>query len=65
MLGNYRPISVGTIFTKIIEKILKNIFIQFFNISNAQYGFQKESSTIEAACDLIKEVIKKRKQATT
>ena len=65
MPGNYRPISVGTIFAKIIEKILKNRFIQFFNISNSQYGFQKESSTIGAACDLIEEVIKKWKQATT
>ena len=59
MPGTFRPIFVGTIFAKFIEKILKNRFIQFFNISNSQYGFQKESSTIGAACDLIEEIIKK------
>jgi hypothetical protein len=50
MMDNYRPISLLNTFSKILEKIVHNRLSSFLNVndllSNAQYGFRKEHSTI-------------------
>ena len=42
---NYRPISLVSPFSKIIEKVLKHRFLDFMEknkvMNNAQYGFKK------------------------
>ena len=49
-MDNYRPISLLSCFSKIIEKIVGNRLTSFLDtnnlISNAQYGFRKKHSTI-------------------
>nr|XP_034824833.1 uncharacterized protein LOC117982579 [Maniola hyperantus] len=55
--GNYRPISVLPIISKIFEKIIYNRLEIFLNINNIisqnQYGFRKKSNTLSATIDLI------------
>jgi Reverse transcriptase (RNA-dependent DNA polymerase) len=49
-MDNYRPISLLNTFSKILEKIVHNRLSSFLNINNllsdSQYGFRKEHSTI-------------------
>jgi len=49
-LGNYRPISIISIFAKILEKIVKNRLIIFLEennlLSKNQFGFRKGPGTI-------------------
>lgn len=51
-LGNYRPISIITIFAKVLEKIVKNRLITFLEennlLSKNQFGFRKGLGTIDA-----------------
>lgn len=56
---NYRPISITSIFSKIIEKVIKQKLVNFFNISKHQYGFQSGSSTQGATVDLVEYIISK------
>lgn len=56
---NYRPISITSVFSKILEKAMKNRFSKFLKLSTSQYGFQKGSSTQGAAVDLIESIISK------
>lgn len=55
--SNYRPISILSCFSKILEKILYNRFIDFINKQNilfsSQYGFRKNHSTFMAILDLV------------
>jgi hypothetical protein len=55
-VSNYRPISVLPSISKIIEKIINNRLINYldkFNLlSNAQYGFRRGISTVEAISSL-------------
>lgn len=55
-VNNYRPISVLTSISKIIEKILNSRLVSFLDkfkiISNSQYGFRKSLSTQDAILDL-------------
>lgn len=57
IITNYRPISVISIFSKIIEKTLKtrikNYVNATFGFDKYQYGFQEGSSTSSAAVDLL------------
>jgi hypothetical protein len=50
IMDNYRPISLLNTFSKILEKIVHNRLSSFLNVNNllsdAQYGFRKEHSTI-------------------
>ncbi|CAH2207953.1 jg27941, partial [Pararge aegeria aegeria] len=55
--GNYRPISVLPVLSKIFEKAIYSRLIQYLNSINflyeKQYGFRSKSSTISAAIDLV------------
>ena len=56
-MNNYRPISVTSVFSKIIEKIIKMRMLSFINkyvlYNEFQYGFLKNSSTLSATVDFI------------
>ena len=62
LLDNYRPISVFTIFGKILEKILYNRLYSFFTsksvIYKKQFGFRKKHSTGHAINYSINKLIK-------
>ena len=57
-MNNYRPISISTCFSKIIEKILfvrltVNLFKKHNVIYENQYGFQSNISTSHAMLDVV------------
>ena len=56
-INNYRPISILTCFSKIIEKLIYARFINFFRkhvvIYPKQYGFLKKVSTTHAMLDVV------------
>ena len=62
LLGNYRPISVLPVFSKILERILYNRLNSFFSENNLffskQFGFQKNTSTEHAILQLTNEITK-------
>lgn len=57
-LGNYRPISLLSVFSKVIEKLMKSRLLNFLEknkiLSANQYGFQKEKSTEHALMQVTK-----------
>lgn len=60
-VNNYRPISILTSISKIIEKLLNNRLVNFLNkfnlVSNSQYGFRKGLSTQDAILDLTSTIV--------
>lgn len=59
-VGNYRPISILPLFSKILESVIKKQITHYFESSNllsaSQFGFRANLSTtlaIEKLCDLI------------
>ena len=62
LLGNYRPISVLPVFSKILERIMYNRLYSYLNDKNLfyvkQFGFQKNTSTEHAILQLINEISK-------
>ena len=54
--NNYRPISILTCFSEILERLIHNRLQQFLKkhcvIHKSQYGFQKNISTKHAALDI-------------
>ena len=62
MLGNYRPIYVLPIFSKILEKIMYNRLYNYFKNNNLfyakQFDFQKNTSTEHAALQLVNDITK-------
>ena len=62
LLGNYRPISVLPVFSKILERIMYNRLYSFFNNNNLffskQFGFQKDTSTEHAILQITEEITK-------
>ena len=62
LVGNYRPISVLPVFSKILERIMYNRLYSFFNKNNLffnkQFGFQKNTSTEHAILQLIDDITK-------
>jgi hypothetical protein len=61
-VGNYRPVSLLSGFSKIIEKLIKRRLLSFLNkysiISTKQHGFWKGRSTNTAIADFIEKVYK-------
>ena len=58
--GNYRPISVLPVFSKIFERIIQERLVSFLNgqgqLFNAQYGFCRGHSTSMAIIDLVENI---------
>ena len=59
-IENYRPISVLSVFSKILEKIMYNHLINFINKHNIlykyQFGFRKRHSTNHAIITLVDKI---------
>ncbi|CAH2087428.1 unnamed protein product [Euphydryas editha] len=58
--GNYRPISVLPVISKILEKILHNRLEKYLKsinfITERQYGFRPRSNTLTATADLVTKI---------
>lgn len=58
--SNYRPISVLSVFSKLIEKLMYSRLIKFLTnfsiLSKNQFGFQKNKSTYMAILDFIEQI---------
>ena len=56
-LCNYRPVSVLTALSKVYERLLYNIILEFVGkheiLSNQQFGFRKKYSTSHAINSLV------------
>ena len=67
--SNFRPISIVSQFSKIIEKLLKcrlNSFISKYSLINtSQYGFMNKISTEDALLDLTNSIITKKHKITS
>lgn len=61
-VNNYRPISVLSVFSKIVEKIIKKRMLQYIDhyvsTDEYQYGFLKNSSTLSATVDFVNHISK-------
>jgi hypothetical protein len=61
-VGNYRPVSLISVFSKIIEKIMHKRLLSFLSnysiINNKLHGFCKGKSTNTAIVEFIKRVYK-------
>ena len=59
-VSNYRPISLLPIFSKIIERLIYNQFMEFITehnvLSELQFGFQKNKSTEHAITSIISNI---------
>ena len=59
-VANYRPISLLPIFSKIIERLIYNQFIEYINqnkiLSELQFGFQKNKSTEQAISAIVSNI---------
>lgn len=57
LLSNYRPISLLSVFSKIIEKILAKRIIKFLEsnnlLANSQHGFRHNKSTMSALLSIL------------
>ena len=55
--GNYRPISLLSVFDKLLEKVMLNRLLQFLNKNDIlykyQFGFRKNHATSNALTEVI------------
>ena len=60
--SNYRPISILSIFAKILEKLVNSRLLEFLEVNDVfykhQYGFRKKYSTKLSLINLINDVIR-------
>ena len=60
-MNNYRPISLLSIFDKIMEKIMHNRLYHFLEVNNIlyskQFGFRKNNSTMNALIKITEKII--------
>ena len=60
--GNYRPISVLSVFSKVFERVIQVRFVSFFekqgHILGSQYGFRRGHSTNMAIMDMVEKIRK-------
>lgn len=65
-IDNYRPITLISVFSIILEKVIHNRLINFLDVINvlvdSQHGFKQGKSTGTAAVDFVGEVISKLDQ---
>ena len=58
--GNYRPISVLSVFSKIFERIIQQRILSFLkkqgSILGSQYGFRRGHSTFMAIMDMVENI---------
>ena len=58
--SNYRPVSILSQFSKILEKVFHNRLMSFINdkqiLNNSQFGFRKNMSTAMAIIELVEEI---------
>ena len=58
--SNYRPVSILTQFSKILERVFHNRLMSFINdkqiLNNSQFGFRKNMSTALAIIELVEEI---------
>ena len=59
-VNNYRPISLLSVFSKIIEKIMHSRLYSFFETNNvfysSQFGFQKHKSTQHSLIEIVEKI---------
>ena len=59
-IGNYRPISLLSSFSKILEKIVFTRMIAFLKkydiLSNFQFGFREKHSTVHALMSFVEKI---------
>ena len=62
LFGSYRPISLLSTFSKILEKAMHKKLSSFLSINNiivpSQYGFRENHSTIDAISELVGNVLR-------
>ena len=66
IISNNRPISMLNQLSKILEKIIYNILMQFIHntniINTTQYGFLKKHNTIRATLDIYNHIMENKKE---
>ena len=59
-IGNYRPISLLPVISKIVEKCLQKRLISFLSkylvINKAQFGYQAKKNTIDAVSEVVETI---------
>ena len=67
-IENYRPISVLSVFSKILEKVVYNHLIEFITKSKVlnkhQFGFRNQHSTNHAVISLVEKLYSVRMRGT-
>ena len=61
IVDNYRPISIIPVVSKVLETVLNNQIVKYFEnnnlFSNSQYGYRSGLGTVKAAISFVKECI--------
>lgn len=61
VIGNYRPISIIVVFSKVFEILLKNRLYRYFEKNNLlhtmQFGFRSKKSTSKALLEIVGDIV--------